>query len=74
MVSGNIRDTFCVNTKQEVAELYVTDNTKSIRFFESSFGSQMAEVIEQYDTYEELKHRMESLSLFMYLDLDIVFC
>ena len=72
-VTGAFNDTFNANDKYELVDNYTTRHTKSIEFWTSQYGSQMACVTDQYDTYEELKDNMEMLSVFLYLDLDKVF-
>ena len=72
--SGNIEDTFCAQTRQEVAENYTNDNTISIEFYMTRFGSLHATVCNEYETFEELETAMkDDYTLFTYLDLGKVF-
>ena len=73
-LSGNIEDTFCSQTRQEVAENYTNDNTLSIEFYKTRFDSLHATVCNEYETFEELETAMkEDYTLFTYLDLGKVF-
>ena len=69
---GDVQDMFGVDTKQEVAENFTTDNTQKILFFEF-MGRFHASVTESFEDDDKLKERMVEHSYFTYLDLDKVF-
>lgn len=71
-IEGNIRDTFGVETKEQMGD-FVNTNTVELTFYKSDYRGLYASLSDQYETFEEMKSVMKEGGVCMYLDLDKVF-
>ena len=65
---GNCYDTFGMESRKEIAETYVTENTISLEFWISEYGTLHASITHQYNSLKELHEMMNTWSLFEYLE------
>ena len=71
---GNCCDTFGMDSRKEIAETYVTENTINVEFWISKYGSLHASITHQYNSLKELREMMSTWPLFEYLEgIDEIF-
>ena len=62
--TGDIRDTFDCDSKEDVAEQYVTGETTSLQFYKTHFGSIYATITYKFETLDLLYDAISISSIF----------